>query len=305
MNAKLIYVLLPLFTSLLLNSCGESGESVSDGDSDWTDAETADMPDSDAGESDKDIEDGEAERETSEREPDSESAYESDSEIDAETSEQVEPEVEVPSYDGVLFRFPLNNSEGLYSEEYVFGVDHDPEVHEGVGSGICSNYNGDSFPTCYDEHRGSDFILHGGFDKMDEGVVFVYAAADGIVVEIEDGNYDRCHIDYENLGAGNISCDGNPIMANYVKIEHAGGIISMYYHLANGSISVQPGDSISCGQSIGRVGSSGISSCPHLHFQVEDLEGNVIDPFAGALSQPWSYWAEQVSDSGLPGEICR
>jgi len=302
MNKRLLYIGIFLLLLLCFSACGETDEVSADGDAD-VDIEADEGIDGDAENTETDAESGEVEIEAVEEEAEVEAEIELETDLEAVTEE--EDEAEEPLYSGVLFRFPLINEEGLYSEEYVFGVDHDPEVHEGVGTGICSNYDGKAFPNCYDEHHGSDFILHGGFEKMDEGVAFIYAAADGTVLETEDGNYDRCHIDYENLGSGNISCDGNPIRANYVKIDHAGGIVSMYYHMASGSILVQPGDVVTCGQTLGRVGSSGISSCPHLHFQVETSEGNIIDPFMGELSQPWSYWVEQKSASEMPGETCQ
>ncbi len=222
--------------------------------------------------------------------------------------EEEEQEAEFEEEEAVrtetLLRFPLADEEGHYSLEFIFGVDHDPEVYDGIGEGICTNYRGDHFPHCYDEHSGSDYILNGGFETMDLGVAFVYAAADGIVTDIEDGHYDRCHIDTENLGAGNISCDGHEIRANKIIIEHEFGLVTKYYHLVNGSLLVDIGDTVTCGQKIAQVGSSGISSAPHLHFQVEDLEGTVIDPYSGEFSQEKSYWVEQDSGNGLPGETC-
>jgi murein DD-endopeptidase MepM/ murein hydrolase activator NlpD len=62
---------------------------------------------------------------------------------------------------------------------------------------------------------------------------------------------------------------------NLVVIEHPGGVRSMYAHLAR--IAVRPGTSVVAGNTVGSVGSTGISSGPHLHFELR-LRGAAIDP---------------------------
>ncbi len=181
------------------------------------------------------------------------------------------------------------------------GIDHDG-VEQGDdlgGSAICTDYAGRGFPFCYDEHTGHDYILKGAFETMDDGSASVVAAADGVVVEIEDGNYDRCHA----AGTG-IDCDGHEKRANYIVIEHYSGVVSQYWHLKEGSLLVAPGDEVSCGEPIALVGSSGISSMPHLHFQLETNEGWLLDPYAGPFSQDASLWVEQRVPEILPGAGC-
>lgn len=52
----------------------------------------------------------------------------------------------------------------------------------------------------------------------------------------------------------------------YIVIEHPNGIKTKYAHLA--SSSVNRGDSVRQGQTVGKVGTSGVTSGPHLHFEV-------------------------------------
>lgn len=62
---------------------------------------------------------------------------------------------------------------------------------------------------------------------------------------------------------------------NQVKVDHPGGVSSFYAHLD--SVNVQPGQQISPGTVIGKVGSTGQSTGPHLHFEV-DVNGKTTDP---------------------------
>ena len=65
-----------------------------------------------------------------------------------------------------------------------------------------------------------------------------------------------------------------------VRVAHEGGIVSLYGHLSQ--ISVQPGSSVRVGDVIGRVGTSGLSTGPHLHFGVEK-DGRPVDPLTQSL----------------------
>jgi peptidoglycan hydrolase-like protein with peptidoglycan-binding domain len=60
-----------------------------------------------------------------------------------------------------------------------------------------------------------------------------------------------------------------------VEVAHGGGVVSMYAHLS--SLSVGVGQSVATGTRIGRVGSSGESTGPHLHFEVR-FRGAAVDP---------------------------
>jgi murein DD-endopeptidase MepM/ murein hydrolase activator NlpD len=60
------------------------------------------------------------------------------------------------------------------------------------------------------------------------------------------------------------------ITGNYVMIDHGKSEYSFYAHLQPGSVRVHKGDPVKAGQVIGKLGSSGNSSEPHLHFHVCD-----------------------------------
>ena len=70
-----------------------------------------------------------------------------------------------------------------------------------------------------------------------------------------------------------------------VEIDHGDGLITRYAHAS--SLLVKQGDLVERGQQVARVGSSGRSTGPHLHFEVR-LAGQPLDPrlFLGPQQQP-------------------
>lgn len=75
------------------------------------------------------------------------------------------------------------------------------------------------------------------------------------------------------------SCGGG--YGNFVVIQHADGTHSLYAHLAANSITVSANDTVKQGQVIGKAGSSGNSTGPHLHFEImlgEYSQYNTVNP---------------------------
>lgn len=64
-----------------------------------------------------------------------------------------------------------------------------------------------------------------------------------------------------------------------VVVEHAGGVQTRYAHLS--SLQVSVGDEVEPGRALGRVGQTGRSTGPHLHFEVV-VDGHPIDPVRDA-----------------------
>jgi murein DD-endopeptidase MepM/ murein hydrolase activator NlpD len=64
---------------------------------------------------------------------------------------------------------------------------------------------------------------------------------------------------------------------NTVELNHGGGMQTLYGHMSR--IAVRPGQSIHRGQVIGYVGSTGLSTGPHLHFEVH-RGGVPVNPLA-------------------------
>lgn len=67
----------------------------------------------------------------------------------------------------------------------------------------------------------------------------------------------------------------DPVLGNYIIIEHTEDIQTAYLHLLD--IAVRNGERVEKGQQIGRVGSTGRSTGPHLHYEVR-IDGEPVDP---------------------------
>ncbi|HYE58482.1 MAG TPA: peptidoglycan DD-metalloendopeptidase family protein [Rhodothermales bacterium] len=179
----------------------------------------------------------------------------------------------------VSFRFPLE-VDPAYSD---FGFHFTSNfVDQQLGAGVQDYACG---ARTYDGHTGIDFTLFPfRVLMMEAGAVRAVAAADGVIIGKNDGLPDH-------------NCGPSPGgIGNVVYLKHADGSTTWYGHLRKGSLTSKPvGASVSAGEVLGIVGSSGNSGGPHLHFQVHDAEGALIDPFAGACNQrnTASWWQQQ------------
>jgi hypothetical protein len=182
---------------------------------------------------------------------------------------------------GVTLSWPLSAANGLADYGYhgiSNFVDHDSRYGYlldyacGSRSYDLSDYN----------HKGTDFFTWPfGWNKMDNDEVVVVAAAPGMIVYKQDGNYDR-------------SCSIGGGSWNAVYVRHTDGSVAWYGHLKSGSMTSKPiGDSVVTGEVLGVVGSSGSSTGPHLHLELYDSSANLVDPYNGDCNQSSSWWQGQ------------
>jgi Peptidase family M23 len=143
-------------------------------------------------------------------------------------------------------------------------VDHD-------ASGAARDYQCGTLS--YDGHNGTDFRL--ASRALQRAGVNVLAAADGLVLRLRANVEDAIIAPNGALPASDRMC-GNGLI-----IAHRDGWERQYCHLAKDSLTVQPGQKVSAGTPLGRVGLSGATQFPHLHFTVR-YHGEVVDPFAFA-----------------------
>jgi murein DD-endopeptidase MepM/ murein hydrolase activator NlpD len=122
-----------------------------------------------------------------------------------------------------------------------------PLPHGRVSSGFGERSN--PFTRKREDHAGVDFAAPRGQD--------VLAPADGIV-ELADERYS-----------------GGTHLGTVIVLDHGREIKTFFAHL--GSFNVEPGQRVRRGQPIGTVGSTGVSTGPHLHFETWE-GGNPVDP---------------------------
>lgn len=106
--------------------------------------------------------------------------------------------------------------------------------------------------------KGYSSTNHDGIDIGGTGGNLNGQAADSI------GGGKVAEVGYDENGYG-----------NYVVVDHGNGYTSLYGHLQKAT--VKQGDTVSAGQQVGVIGSTGSSSAPHLHLRVHK-NGQSIDP---------------------------
>lgn len=107
----------------------------------------------------------------------------------------------------------------------------------------------------------------------------VYAPCNGIVLQAEDGYKERARTNlfsdmskaYKNARYFDPKRDDvQSVAGNYIIIDCGDNVYAALVHLQTSSIQVMVGQSVKKGEVIGRVGHSGNSFAPHLHFQLMD-----------------------------------
>jgi Peptidase family M23 len=136
--------------------------------------------------------------------------------------------------------------------------------------------------------------FHGDAKKNESWIDYgqeVLAVADGTVASIKDGIPQNTPLAPEM--AVPITLD--TIGGNFVILDLGEGRYAFYAHLQPGSLRVKPGDKVRRGQELGRLGNSGNSDAPHLHFHVADA-----DSALGAEGLPYvfaEFWIQGAADS--------
>jgi murein DD-endopeptidase MepM/ murein hydrolase activator NlpD len=140
----------------------------------------------------------------------------------------------------------------------------------------------------YAKHDGTDIRLTSMV--LERRGVNVLAAAAGTVLRVRDGVEDRSVREQPPGAVAGTEC------GNGLVIDHGGGWETQYCHMRQDSLAVRPGDHVAAGGVLGKVGLSGDTEFPHLHFTVRK-DGKAVDPFAfgaaaGACRTGRSLWQQ-------------
>jgi hypothetical protein len=122
-------------------------------------------------------------------------------------------------------------------------------------------------------------LVTGPLDKLSSYPYYgtpVVAAADGVVVRARDGLPNQVPFEPPK----GVTVGTAP--GNHVVVAMGNGRFAMYAHLKPGSVRVSVGDHVTAGQVLGRLGNSGNTDLPHLHFQVMDSPSPL-----GSEGLPW------------------
>ncbi|MEU8663415.1 M23 family metallopeptidase [Actinoplanes philippinensis] len=180
--------------------------------------------------------------------------------------------------------------------------------HEARASVIVAGFTGGTLPACdgaalspagwtqpvTGDEVGSGFRTadrpgHDGVDLIVGRGTVIRAASSGVVVRV------RCNVAGNSWDApfhAAMPCDtdgwpGRGGCGWYVEVRHAGDIVSRYCHMVRQPL-VKVGQSVTAGQPIGYVGTSGNSSGPHLHYEIHTgypaTESNAVNPVPFMIS---------------------
>ncbi len=184
-----------------------------------------------------------------------------------------------------LFEFPIAGATSLTDHGFhgISGfVDQDPAYPNFVLDYNCGDRSYD-LSSGYN-HKGIDYFNWPfSWYKMDHDNVEIVASAPGTIVLKQDGYYDR------NCGFGSGYW-------NAVFVQHSDGSVAWYGHMKKYSLTSKlVGDTVNTGEFLGVVGSSGNSTGPHLHLEVYDSLGNLVEPYAGPCNtmNSLSWWINQ------------
>lgn len=98
----------------------------------------------------------------------------------------------------------------------------------------------------------------------------LYATGDGTVRGAVDAEPDNIRGGQNFFKAESVKTSPMKFYGNYVLIDHGNGEYSLLGHVQQGSLLVKAGERVTRGQPVAKIGSSGSSNNPHVHYELRD-----------------------------------
>ncbi|MFO1349937.1 MAG: M23 family metallopeptidase [Gammaproteobacteria bacterium] len=189
----------------------------------------------------------------------------------------------VKSAASIAFAWPVRAADGIADpgiHSITNFVDHDTRTPGFVQDYQCGARSYDTAAGY--NHSGVDIAAWPfSWARMDANQIKVVATAPGIIIDKWDGHFDH-------------NTQPNDSEPNAVFLRHDDGSQSWYVHLKKNSLTAKSlGARVERGEVLGIMGSSGNSTGVHLHFEVHDAAGNLIDPFKGDCNDVGLAWQRQ------------
>ena len=96
----------------------------------------------------------------------------------------------------------------------------------------------------------------------------LYAPGDGTVADAADAEPDNIRGGVNHFDPQSVKSKPMKFYGNYLVIDHGNGEFSMLGHVRKGSVIVKVGDKVTRGQPVAKIGSSGSSGNPHVHYEL-------------------------------------
>jgi Peptidase family M23 len=110
-------------------------------------------------------------------------------------------------------------------------------------------------------------VVHGDLSEVRSYTAYgadIVAVADGIIVEVRNDLEDQVPPFLPDPK----TITPQTLLGNHVIQDIGQGAFAFYAHVQKGSVAVAPGDRVTRGQRLGKIGNSGNTSAPHLHFHI-------------------------------------
>jgi murein DD-endopeptidase MepM/ murein hydrolase activator NlpD len=173
------------------------------------------------------------------------------------------PEVTVEPRPAMVVSSPFASGRWLNVDGCCFAGTHRSVITSGSGLQL---HKIETFAIDWVGLDGSDVFTGDGTKNTDYvgyGADILSATA-GTVIAVRDGHPEP-EPNQPPILAGPDDFSGNSVV-----VQVAEDVYALYAHLQSGSVAVAVGDTVTPGQLLGRLGNSGNTTAPHLHFQLSD-----------------------------------